>query len=148
MQYGLSFYGSGNHSINGRWLSNNYTPYSYSLNRIIFTPFTLGNFSAAHPLMAGVTSLVSNFQNVVTPAAGATEVAAASNGNSLVAFRLISGGHTTVGVTAYVGAQASQTGDWGKLVVNAGRWLLSCTARPTPTPRLRPTPLPRPAPGS
>ena len=146
VQYGLSYYNSEKHSINGRWLSDNYSPYNYSLGRVLFTPFALGNFSATHPLMADVTTLVSDFQNVVTPAGGATQVAAASNGNSLVAFRPVSGGHTTVGVTAYVGAQASQTGDWGKLVVNAGRWLLSCTTRSTPTPHPRPTPLPRPTP--
>jgi hypothetical protein len=146
VQYGLSFYRSGNHSINGRWLSNNYNPYNYSLSTVLFMPFSLGNFSGSHPLMAGITTLTSNFQNVVTPAAGATQVAAATNGNSLVAFRPITGGHTTVGVTAYVGAQASQTGDWGKLIVNAGRWLLPCTARPTPAPRPRPTPVPRPTP--
>ena len=76
--------------------------------------------------MAGVTALNSDFQNVVTPAPGATEVAAASNGNSLVAFRPVSGGHTTVGVTAYVGPEATQSGDWGRVVVNAGNWLLNC----------------------
>ncbi len=44
-----------------------------------------------------------DFENVVSPAAGATEVAQDSFANSLVAYRPVSGGHTTVGVTAYVG---------------------------------------------
>ena len=73
--------------------------------------------------MAGVTTLNSNFANVVAPAAGATQVAQNELSNSLVAFRPVSGGHTTVGVTAYVGSDATQSGDWGKVIVNAGRWL-------------------------
>ena len=62
-------------------------------------------------------------RELVTPAAGATQVAAEQLGNSLVAYRPVSGGHTTVGVTAYVGADSTQSGDWGKVIVNAGRWL-------------------------
>ena len=93
--------------------------------------------------MAGVTTLNSDFQNVVTLAAGATEVAAASNGNSLVAYRPVSGGHTTVGVTAYVGAASAQSGHWGRVIVNAGNWL-GCG--PTPTPTATPTPTPTASP--
>ena len=55
--------------------------------------------------MAGVTMLNSDFENIVTPAAGATEVAQDNFGDSLVAYRPVSGGHTTVGVTAYVGVR-------------------------------------------
>ena len=124
VQYGFSHY-DGVFGIFGRWLTDNYNPYDYSQN-LLFGAFTLGTFNAAHPLMAGVTALNSDFQNGVTPAPGATEVAAASNGNSLVAFRPVSGGHTTVGVTAYVGPEATQSGDWGKVIVNAGNWLLNC----------------------
>ena len=94
--------------------------------------------------MAGVTTLNNNFQNIVTLAAGATEVAAASNSNSLVAYRPVSGGHTTVGVTAYVGAASAQSGHWGRVVVNAGNWLLTCGPTPTPTPTATPTPTPVP----
>jgi hypothetical protein len=170
VQHGFSHLGPGEpYGVNGRWLSGNYNPYDYSEN-FALNPFTLGTFNAGHPLMAGVTSLNSDFQNVVTPNVAATEVAATSLGTSLVAFRPVSGGHTTVGVTAYVGFAATQSGDWGKVIVNAGRWLLPCgtpsptptatatatatpTATPTstpirppPTPRPRPTPYPRPTP--
>jgi hypothetical protein len=124
VQVGFSFYGPGEeYGINGRWLSGNYNPYDYSTNLLLGDSFTLGTFNAGHPLMAGVTTLNSNFANIVALAAGATEVAAASNGNSLVAYRPVSGGHTTVGITAYVGAAATQSGHWGRVVVNAGRWL-------------------------
>lgn len=169
VQHGFSHLGPGQpYGINGRWLSDNYNPYDYSQN-FAFNPFTLGTFNGGHPLMAGVTSLNSDFQNIVTPAAGATEVAATNLATSLVAFRPVSGGHTTVGVTAYVGAAATQSGDWGKVIVNAGNWLVPCqgsptptptatatatatatstptATRPPPTPRPRPTPFPRPTP--
>ena len=84
--------------------------------------------------MVGVATLNSNFANVVTPNAAATEVAQNSLGESLVAFRPVSGGHTTVGVTAYVGFAATESGDWGKVVVNAGNWLCGGGGTPTPTP--------------
>ena len=161
VQHGFSHLGPGEpYGINGRWVSGNYNPYDYSEN-FAFNPFTLGTFDGGHPLMAGVTSLNSDFQNIVTPAAGATEVAATNLATSLVAFRPVSGGHTTVGVTAYVGADATQSGDWGKVIVNAGNWLCGGGGTPTPTPTatatptptatatatpIRPTPTPRPRP--
>jgi hypothetical protein len=137
VQYGFAHYGPGQpYGINGRWVTDGYNPYDYSAN-LEGSLFSLGAFNAGHPLMAGVATLNSNFANVVTPNAAATEVAQNSLGESLVAFRPV-GTHTTVGVTAYVGAAATQSGDWGKVVVNAGNWLLNCQGSPTPTPT--PTP--------
>src|ERR1043166_4872942 len=76
VQYGFSHYGpSIVFGIYGRWLDDGYNPYDYSEN-LSGNTFSLGAFDAGHPLMAGVTALNSNFQNVVTPNAGATEVAA------------------------------------------------------------------------
>jgi hypothetical protein len=87
--------------------------------------------------MAGVTTLNSNFANIVLPV-GSTEVAQMNNSlynnASLIAVRQVSGGHITVGVTGYVGDNAMQSGDWGKVVVNAGNWLHNCQTGPTPTP--------------
>jgi hypothetical protein len=160
VQYGYAFYGPNQpFGINGRWLTGGYNPYDYSTITVDGLAFTLGSYNAGHPLMAGVTTLNSNYHQQVTLAAGATQVATASSGDSLVAYRPVSG-HTTVGVTAYVGYEATQSGDWGKVVANAGRWLLSCTltptptatptitasATPTPTPAPRPSPTPRPRP--
>jgi len=166
VQYGFAHYGPGQpYGINGRWVTDGYNPYDYSTN-LEPNPFSLGAFNAGHPLMAGVATLNSNFANVVTPNAAATEVAQNSLGESLVAYRPIDT-HTTVGVTAYVGAAATQSGDWGKVIVNAGNWLRNCqgsptptptatatatatptptATRPPPTPRARPTPFPRPTP--
>ena len=134
VQYGFGHYGPGQpYGVNGRWVTGNYNPYNYSTT-LQFAAFSLGTFNAGHPLMAGVTMLNSDFANIVTPAAGATEVAQDNLGDSLVAYRPV-GAHTTVGVTAYVGTDATQSGDWGKVIVNAGRWLISgpCGS-PTPTP--------------
>ena len=141
VQYGFSHYGPGQpYGVNGRWVSGNYNPYNYSTN-LQSNAFSLGTFNAGHPLMAGVTTLNSNFGNIVTLASGATEVAATNLGNSLVAYRPVSGGHTTVGVTAYVGAAATQSGHWGRVIVNAGNWLANCQGgSPTPTATATATP--------
>src|SRR5882724_8805224 len=145
VQYGFSHYGPGQpYGVNGRWVTGNYNPYNYSTN-IAFGDFSLGTHNAGHPLMAGVTMLNSDFENLVSPAAGATEVAQDNFADSLVAFRPVSGGHTTVGVTAYVGSDATQSGDWGKVIVNAGNWLANCQGgSPTPTATASPTPSPTP----
>jgi N-acetylneuraminic acid mutarotase len=137
VQHGFAFEDT-TYGIFGRWLTDGYSPYDYSPN-LQFADFSLGTFNAGHPLMAGVTSLNSNFQNVVTPNATATEVAQNNLGQSLVAFRPVSGGHTTVGVTAYVGTESDQSGDWGRVIVNAGNWLRNCQGvTPTPTPTSTP----------
>jgi len=142
VQYGFAHYGPGQpYGINGRWISDGYNAYDYSAN-LESNAFSLGTFNAGHPLMAGVATLNSNFANVVTPNAAATEVAQNSLGESLVAFRPVSGGHTTVGVTAYVGFDATQSGDWGRVIVNAGNWLGVCGGTPTPTPTVTPSATP------
>lgn len=140
VQCGFSFRGpfeqNNRQGIFGRWVSESYNPYYYSNNfNANHTPFTLGTFDPSHPLMAGVTALNSTEANFVEPLA-AIEVGQMDNGNSLVSFRPVSGGHTTIGVTAYVGDYALQSGDWGRVVVNAGTWLYNCLpgATPTPTP--------------
>jgi hypothetical protein len=139
VQYGFSHAGPGDPAgINGRWLRDGYNPYDYSEN-LETNPFSLGAFDAGHPLMAGVTALNSIFANIVTPDPAATEVAQNNLGESLVAFRPV-GTQTTIGVTAYVGSAATESGDWGKVVVNAGNWLLNCQASPTPTPTPSATP--------
>ena len=149
VQYGFSHAGPGDPAgVNGRWRRDGYNPYDYSEN-LETNPFSLGPFDAGHPLMAGVTTLNSNFANIVTPNPAATEVAQNNLGESLVAFRPV-GAQTTIGVTAYVGGAATENGDWGKVVVNAGNWLLTCqtspTPTPTPTPSATPTATPTPTP--
>jgi subtilisin-like proprotein convertase family protein len=138
VQLGFSHYGPSHPlGINGRWVTGNYNPYNYS-TATVSTAFTLGAYNAGHPLMAGVTALASDYQNVVTLAAGATQVAAASNGNSLIAYRPV-GGRTTVGVTAYIGASSTQSGQWARVIANAGRWLAPPPCAGTATSTVAPT---------
>ena len=71
--------------------------------------------------MAGVTALNLSFLEGVTLPAGATRLASAiPGGTPLISYRPVSGGHTTVGVAAFLGFDGDQSGDWGKLIVNAG----------------------------
>jgi len=115
----------------GRWLTGNYAPYNYGSS--VFAGQFQGSIDdPGHPLMAGVTTLTFTGRQVETLAPGATRVASIlPGGDPLVAYRPVSGGHTTIGITAYL--TGNHTGDWGKLIVNAGRWLRSCRATPTPT---------------
>lgn len=118
VQLGFSYYGPGQpYGINGRWLTDGYNPYDYSTN-LGFDAFTLGTFDAGDPLMSGVTALASDYHNIVVPAAGAVEIAQASDGDSLVARR-DRPANMTVGVTAYVGAAATWSGDFAHLILNA-----------------------------
>gem|GEM_PF-821369 len=143
VQCGLSHGSTVGLGIRGRWLTGTYNPYSYSNSRLLFV--RLGNFNGSHPLMADVTTLDSDDGNDALPL-GSTEVAQTTEGRSLIAVRQVSGGHTTIGVTAYVGANTSQSGDWGKVVVNAGNWLYNCEPAPVPTPTPTPTSTPTPTP--
>jgi hypothetical protein len=145
IQHGISFYGPNQpYGINGRWLTGGYSPYTYSAN-ISSSTRALGAFNAAHPLMEGVGALQSNFHNIVTLAVGASQVAAWNNGDSLIATKAV-GGHTTVGVTAYLGHAATWSGNFPRIIANAGRWLIPGCAIPTPRPSS--TPKPRPTPGN
>jgi hypothetical protein len=131
VQMGMSFDYEFRYGINGRWFPS-YTPYQYTYNFVIDVPFTLGTYNPSHPLMQNVSTLNARWENVV-PAPGAGQVAASSNGNSLVAYRQV-GGHITVGITAYLGGGVQQpSGDWGRLIVNAARWLDPPPCAPTPT---------------
>ena len=123
VQLGFAFHGPASPlGINGRWVTDAYSPYTYSASLATNVVNTLGSNDSTNPLMQGVTSLQSNFHNIVTPAAGATQVAAWNNNDSLLAYRPIPGGHITFGMTAYLGQAATWTGDFARVIANAGRW--------------------------
>jgi hypothetical protein len=121
VQFGLTYSQFGSRNITGRWATDGYSPYTNSSSTGALT-HTLGSFDASHPLMQGVTALQSNSRAVVTPAAGATQIAAWDDNASLIAVKPI-GSHTAVGVTAYIGAQTTWSGDFARVIANAGRWL-------------------------
>jgi hypothetical protein len=131
--------------MQGRWMTGGYSPFdptnqdNFSLNIANITdPF--------HPLMQGVSSLASTFRNGLPLASGASAVATWTDGPPAVAYKT-SNGRTAVGINAWLSDQFA--GAWGRVIVNAGRWLPPCGATPTPTPTPRPTrslPTPRPRP--
>lgn len=131
--------------LSGRWLTGNYSPFNYS------TVERTGGFAGSiddpahrHPLMAGITTLQFNSMLAGSLPPGATKVATAPSteaGEALVDYRTVSGGHTVVGIAAYLGTD-THSGDWGKVIANAARWLRPCrglTPAPTPAPTATPT---------
>jgi hypothetical protein len=79
---------------------------------------TLGEFDAASPLMQGVTALASDDNTEADLAPGATLVAKWSDGRNLIAYK-----GRVASATAYVGDETPWSGDFGRLTVNAIRWL-------------------------
>jgi hypothetical protein len=134
-------------------VTGGYTPYN-STTVTNFVNDTANITDPGHPLMQGVSSLSAFFRNGVTLTAGAVSVADWTDGPPAVAYKTTNG-TTAVGLNAYLGFLDQFAGEWGRVIVNAGRWLLPCgptptpTATPTatPTPPPTPTPLPRPTPG-
>ncbi len=106
------------HGISGRWQSGNYSPFQ-SFGGNVYSTGTLGTHNAAHPLMAGVTNLSAFYRSNVSLKPGAEQVAAWNDGPPLIAVK-----DRAVGVSAYVGdADGGWSGDFARIVVNAGRWL-------------------------
>jgi hypothetical protein len=138
VQSAFSFSGPGSPSgVNGRWATGNYCPYNYSTN-IDLSTYTAFLNDPDHPLMSGVTSLNFTYLEITIVAPGASKLASAlPSGDPLVVYRTVSGGHKTVGIAARLGTN-QHSGDWGRLIVNAGRWLRPCGA-PSPTPTATPT---------
>lgn len=142
IQTAFNFSSPNSGGLGGQWATGNYSPYNYSTSADA-SEYTANISDPGHPLMAGVTNLNFTFLEVTTVAPGATMVASAlPSGDPLVAYRPVGSGHTTVGITARLGF-STHSGDWGKLIVNAGRWLRPCgLPTPTPTPSATPTATP------
>ena len=156
-------------NLGGRWMNDGYTPYNIT-GDMFFSDDTANITDPSHPLMQGVSSLSAFYRTGASLASGAASVAMWTDGPSAVAYKT-NNGRTAVGINAYLGSNPTAfSGDWGRVIVNSGRWLRNCqggtptptptatatatpTAMPTatpirhtPTPRPRPTPLPRPTP--
>ncbi|PZR96102.1 MAG: hypothetical protein DLM69_11055, partial [Candidatus Chloroheliales bacterium] len=137
----FSFY---HNTILGRWVTGGYSPFTFSFS-LQFTDSTLGVYSPSHPLMQGITTLNAHYRVAVSTVAGAIQVATYTDGLPIVSYKTTNG-HTAVGVNAYLGDRPNQwSGQWGKLFVNALRWLkpsIGCTPTPgaTSTPTRTNTP--------
>ena len=120
-------------SIEGRWHSDGYSPYVYNQG-LLSTVVTLGTHDPTHPLMLGVNMLNAVSRIPVGLSAGATEVAAYSDDSSAVAFQT-NLGTTAVGMPAYMGDRNNNgSGQYARIIANAGRWLHCGLTTPTPTP--------------
>jgi hypothetical protein len=127
--------------LQGRWVTDGYTPFN-STSSTNFTSNCANITNPGHPLMQGVSGECAFYRNPVTLTAGATSVAMWTDDSSpAVAFQ-VHNGHTAVGFNAYLGtvAQPLPSADWGRTIVNAGRWLGGGGCGPTPTPTATPTP--------
>jgi hypothetical protein len=119
--------------LQGRWVTGGYSPYN-STSTTLFSTNTATITDPSHPLMQGVSSLTAFYRNGVTLTSGAASVAVWTDGPPAVAYKE-NNGHTAVGLNAYLGIVAEPfTGEWGRTIVNAGRWLSNCGPTPTPTP--------------
>src|SRR5437870_4044760 len=119
--------------LQGRWITGGYSPYD-ATSQTNFSDNTANITDPSHPLMQGVSSLTAFYRNGVTLAAGAASVAMWTDGPPAVAYKT-NNGTTAVGINAYLGYLNQFSGEWGRVIVNAGRWLIPCgTPTPTPTP--------------
>jgi hypothetical protein len=130
----------GSSHLQGRWMTGGYTPYT-STNLIIFSNNTANITQPGHPLMQGVNSLSAFYRIGVALTSGAVSVADWTDGRPAVAYKT-NNGTTGVGINAYLGSNPMNfSGEWGRVIVNAGRWLLPCPS-PTPTATATATPTP------
>jgi hypothetical protein len=128
--------------LEGRWQTGGYSPFVEG-GPTLFATSCLGTYDTTHPLMQNISagSLCAFFRHVLALSPGAVSVALYQDSEQLVAYKT-NNGHTGVGVNAYVGDGAGMwTGPFGRVVVNAGRWLISGPCgTPTPTPTASGTP--------
>ena len=105
----------------GRFASGGYEPFTPGPNPNALT--TLGTFDATSPLMQGVAKLEARYNTEPTLAPGATLVAKWADGRNAIAYK-----GRVVSISAYTGDEnpgepAEWSGDFGRLTVNAVRWL-------------------------
>src|SRR5262245_65768751 len=112
--------------LDGRWMTGGYSP--FNIGPTNFSDSCLGDYDTTHPLMQGIDpgSLCAFFRHTLTLAPGAVSVAQYQDGEQLCAYQT-NNGHTGVGINAYVGDSAGMwSGLFGRVVVNAGRWVGNC----------------------
>ena len=117
--------------LQGRWMTGGYSPYN-ATGQFNFSLNTANVIDPSHPLMQGVSSLSALWREGVPLASGASAVAMWTDGPPAVAYKT-NNGRTAVGLNAWLGHTNEFSGAWGRVIVNAGRWLL-CGGTPTPTP--------------
>ena len=124
--------------LEGRWMFDGYSPYGLTIQNL-YDFNTACITDKSHPLMAGVNELTAQNRNGVTLASEATAVALWTDGPPAVAYKT-NNDRMAVGINAPLGNTGEFSADWGRVIVNAGRWLLNCGPLPTPAPTPTPTP--------
>jgi hypothetical protein len=117
--------------LGGRWMTGGYTPFN-SPAPTNFTSSCLGTYNMAHPLMQNISpgSLCAFFRHTLTLSAGAVSVAMYQDNQQLCAYKT-NNGHTGVGINAYLGENPMNfSGLFGRVIVNAGRWLGCASCNP------------------
>ena len=126
------------YGMEGRWMTGGYTMFTYPSTPRTSTD-TLGAHDPTHPLMQGVITMTAFFRSEVTLTAGASQVAAWTDGLPLVAHKTTNG-HTAVGINALLSfPEEGWDGDFGTLIVNAARWLRPGVPCGSVTPQSTPT---------
>src|SRR3954454_1880666 len=116
IEFAFDWDGRAERRLGGRWATAGYSPYNVA-TAVINTGGTLGTHEASSPLLRGVTALGTDAHQNPAGATGAVEVAKWADGQSAIAFK----GHA-VGVNACVADGCSAfSGDFGKLILNAGK---------------------------
>lgn len=118
-------------NLAGRWMTDGYTPYN-STSQQLFSYTSANIADPSQQLMQGVSRLGAFYRNGVTLTSGAIAVANWTDGPPAVAYKT-NNGKTAVAINAALHFQNEYAGAWGRVIVNAGRWLL-CGGTPTPTP--------------
>ena len=130
----FDWYGSGQ-SILGTW-STTYTPFT-NPGTTNFVAGTLGSCTFA-PLCSGVSSLNAFYRETMTLAPGATLAATWNDSTPMIAYK-----GRAVAISAYVGdSPANYSGQFSRVIANAGVWLAPPCPTPTPSPSATPTPPP------
>ncbi len=136
--FNFDWYG-GTQSIQGRWLTGNYTPF-VNPGSTNFVAGTLGTCTFPQ-LCGGVSALNSLYRETLTLAPGATLAGTWNDSTPLMAYL-----NRVVGLSGYVGDNSDNwTGDFARVILNAGQWLHPVTCgTPTPCPggSCTPTPVP------
>jgi N-acetylneuraminic acid mutarotase len=127
----FSWYG-GSQSIQGTWLTGGYSPYN-NPGTVNFGNGTLGTCTVPQ-LCNGVNTLNAYYREILTVASGATQGGTWNDNTSLMAYK----GHA-LGVNAYLGDYANMwSGDFARLIVNAGNFLGGGGGCGTPLPTSTP----------
>ena len=134
----FAWWDTGPWKLAGRWITGGYTPFNAASQELL--AYSANITDPSHPLMQGVSDLGATFRNNLTLTSNATATAIWLDGPPAVAYKT-NNMRTAVGLNAYLGAGGGNlySGDWARVIVNAGRWLLNCQATPTPTPSATPT---------